>query len=204
MNSLSREMTHSNPSRPKLFEVEQKFHVEDLALLEDQLRQIGAVEGKTQQHADTYYNHPCRDFAETQEAFRVRRVDGVPMVTYKGTKLPGEVKARRELEWRLDPGDPDGTKLEELLGLLGFPRVAEVQKQRRCFSWSQSLQNITIVIDQVRSLGLFAEVELMVIETTEVESARRQIVELGSRLGLLRAESRSYLRMILESGAKNV
>ncbi len=180
------------------FEVEQKFHVEDLRELEAQLRRMGAVEQDSQQHADTYYNHPCRDFTESREALRVRRVDGVPMITYKGTKLPGAVKARRELEWRLDPGDVDGEKMEEMLRLLSFREVATVEKQRRLFAMPGDLADFGVMIDEVAGLGLFAEVELIADESGGVETARQRICELSERLGLHRAESRSYLRMILE------
>ena len=180
------------------FEVEQKFHVDDLADLERRLDQMGAVKQRPEQHADTYYNHPNRDFAETREALRVRRVDGVPMVTYKGTKLPGAIKARRELEWRLDPGDPDGQLMEELLGSLSFRRVATVEKRRCYYSLPAEFTVFGVMVDEVTSLGLFAEIELIVSDSTEIEIARGRIAQLSERLGLSRAESRSYLRMILE------
>lgn len=180
------------------YEVEQKYHVDDVAELENRLRELGAVEEQTQQHKDTYYNHPSRDFAETQEAFRVRRVNGVPMITYKGTKLPGTVKARRELEWRLDPGDADGAKMEELLELLSFRRVAVVEKRRRCFSMPADLTDFGVMIDQVSELGSFAELELIAADSSQVEAARERICQLSGRLGLHQAEPRSYLTMILE------
>jgi adenylate cyclase, class 2 len=165
------------------------------------LNQLGAVEGPTHQHVDQYFNHPCRDFAQTQEAFRLRRVDGIPLVTYKGPKLPGTVKARQELEWRLDPGDADGSKFEELLALLSFRPVAVVEKSRRCFSLPHSL-DMSVVIDEVRGLGSFTEIELVLSSEAEIELARSRITELGGQLGLLQPESRSYLRMLLESRAK--
>lgn len=181
-----------------MFEVEQKYHVEDLADLEQRLRQLGAIEQPVQQHVDTYYNHPSRDFAVTREALRVRRIDGIPLVTYKGTKLPGEVKARRELEWRLDPGDPDGTNMEELLQMLGFRRVAAVTKRRRSFQMPMESADFGIMIDRVDLLGSFAEIELIAPDADQIETARSKIIELAERLGLQLAESRSYLRMILE------
>ena len=179
------------------FEVEQKFHVDDLESLERGLRDIGAQEGESQQHRDTYFNHPCRDFAETQEAFRVRRVGQVPMVTYKGPKLPGTIKARRELEWRLDPGDPNGEQMEALLDHLSFRKVATVCKRRRPFQGSDEVGEFVAVIDEVEELGLFAEIELIVERESQVEAARQRIDALAGRLGLHRAESQSYLRMVL-------
>lgn len=180
------------------FEVEQKFHVDDLAELERRLAEVGAVEQRSERHADSYYNHPSRDFAETREALRVRRVDGVPLVTYKGTKLPGAIKAREELEWRLDPGDPDGRSMEKLLQLLSFRPVAVVQKRRRHYWMPTDSADFGVMIDEVDSLGLFAEIELIARDSAEIETARTRIDQLSQRIGLHRAESRSYLRMILE------
>lgn len=183
------------------FEIEQKFHVDDLSLLERRLAELGATEIATQQHSDRYYNHPSRDFRETSEALRIRRVDGIPMITYKGPKFPGVIKARLEREWRLDPGDPDGSSTEELLQILGFRPVAVVRKERRCFGFPGDRADFGVVIDKVNGLGLFAEVELVVGDVREIEHARMRIGELAGDLGLQRAEPRSYLRMLLELSA---
>ncbi|TWU58139.1 class IV adenylate cyclase [Rubripirellula reticaptiva] len=184
-----------------MFEVEQKYRVDDVGGLITRLTESGWQELSPQQHSDTYYNHPSRDFGETREALRIRRVDGVPMITYKGTKLPGTVKARREMEWRLDPGDADGQKMEELLVALGFRRVATVNKVRRSFE-NPTRGDMAVVVDEVESVGNFAEIELVVADTEQIESARDQITTLGNTLGLSHAEQRSYLRMQLESAAK--
>jgi adenylate cyclase class 2 len=179
------------------FEVEQKFHVDDLAALESRLAEIGAVEERREQHADSYYNHPDRDFAETREALRVRRIDGVPLITYKGTKLPGDIKARLEMEWRLDPGDPDGSRTEELLRILSFRRVGVVKKCRRHFAMPAERGDFGVMIDEVASLGLFAEIELTVDDASEIETARERIRQASQQLGLERAEARSYLSLVL-------
>ena len=182
-----------------MLEVEQKFRVDDVSGLVARLSELGWHEAPTQRHVDTYYNHPCRDFALTHEALRIRRVDGVPMITYKGTKLPGAVKARQEMEWRLDPGDADGRRTEELLVALGFSRVAAVTKVRRNFNQTSKEAPIAVVIDAVDSVGDFAEIEMIVGDSNDVESARGAILRLGNSLGLHAAEPRSYLRMLMES-----
>ena len=180
------------------YEIEQKFHVDDLALLEQRLDESGACQDRVEGHRDRYFNHPSRDFKESKEALRVRRIDGVPMITYKGPKLPGAVKARLEREWRLDPGDPDGKATEELLEILGFRPVAVVQKCRRVFELPGQWADMTVVIDDVEEVGLFAEVELIAPDEGAVEIARERIRELSDHLGLQRAEPRSYLSMLLE------
>lgn len=183
------------------FEIEQKFHLDDLGCLENRLAELGAVEQGVEQHSDSYYNHPSRDFRETKEALRIRRVDGIPMITYKGPKFPGAVKARLEREWRLDPGDPDGSSTEELWQMLGFRAVAIVRKRRRCFRLPGEMTDFAVVIDEVDHLGLFAEVELIVPRESDIERARVRIGELSGHLGLQRAEPRSYLTMLLELSA---
>ena len=179
-----------------MLEIEQKYRVEDASRLVRQLERINASERDEEFHVDTYYAHPCRDFRESGEALRIRRVNNAPMVTYKGPKLPGDVKARQELEWSLDPGDRDGSHMMELLNLLGFEEVATVRKTRRVFFLSDA--EITLVIDQVDLLGCFAEIERVIADVSLVETAREMIKSQGIRLGLEKKENRSYLGMLLE------
>jgi adenylate cyclase class 2 len=51
-------------------------------------------------HEDTYFRHPCRDFAETDEALRIRirRFNGhfEAFLTYKGPRLTGTQKPGRK------------------------------------------------------------------------------------------------------------
>lgn len=192
-----------------MFEIEQKYHVDDRHDLVERLAAAAAVLVSEQVNDDTYYNHPCRDFAETGEALRVRRVDGMPMVTYKGTKLPGDVKAREELEWRLDPGDINGVSMERLLTHLGFCRVATVSKRRQTYRIGTDDDPITVTIDHVPALaqagrsGLFAEIECVLSSDTptdeEIRKTRKRITQIAGTLKLDQAESRSYLRMQLEA-----
>ena len=179
------------------YEVEQKYHLQNREAFESALRALGAVEETVEHHADTYYNHPCRDFAATNEAFRIRRVGTVPMITYKGPKLPGAVKARREMEWRLDPGDKDGNQTAELLEHLGFKPVATVKKTRRPFTVRDATEPWGAVIDEVEELGWFVEIEVMVQEQEAIEPARQKIETIAGQLGLHQPEVQSYLRMVL-------
>ena len=183
-----------------MYEVEQKFHVKSVDALEAALTSIGATASVPQSHADTYYNHPSRDFAESREALRIRRVDGKPLITYKAKKLPGKIKARQEMEWRLDPGDSDGTQTEALLVALGFRKVETVRKTRQTFNLPEPWSGLVVVIDQVDQLDSFAEIEMVVDDADSVEQARTEIRALAGKLDLKDRESRSYLRMVLEKG----
>jgi adenylate cyclase, class 2 len=180
-----------------MFEVEQKFWIDDLVQLEDRLHSLGAAEATAQQHADEYFNHPSRDFAETKEALRIRRIDNVAHVTYKGPKLPGDVKARQEMEWCLSPGDSDGSLTAKLWTTLGFRSVSIVRKSRRIFSCERFGSDLSITIDSVEGVGQFTEVELVVSHEKEVEAARHRIINVAKQLGLSRMEPSSYLNLLL-------
>lgn len=205
-----------------MFEVEQKYRVGDEPALRERLSRLGAVPGGRETHVDTYYNHPCRDFATTREALRIRRIDGRPRITYKGVKLPGDIKARRELEWPLDPGDPDGDNAEELLRLLGFREVAVVRKRRESFLCPQAPPlpqapavpddenglgrpekqapsgGLLVTIDDVERLGTFAEIEATAMAIDDVAAARDRVAGLAAGLALRAAEQKSYLRLLVE------
>ncbi len=185
------------------YEIEQKYRLDDLEAFRSALAIEGATALHVQQHRDTYYNHPCRDFATTNEALRVRRVDEQPLITYKGAKLASAIKTRIELEWPLGPGDASGEKTESLLQYLGFRRVAEVSKRRESFQATdpQSGLLLTITIDQVDEVGQFAEVEC-VATADQMQIAQQAVQTMAQRLGLKAPEPRSYLRMLL-LGAQN-
>lgn len=184
-----------------MFEVEQKFHLRDAGELRARLRDLGGQQISEEQQTDTYFNHPDRDFGETREALRIRCVDGAPMLTYKGPKLPGKVKAREEMEWRLDPGDPDGEKTKQLWRALGFREVGTVRKHRQTYQPARLELHqtpILVTIDHVTELGQFAEVEMVVASPEKVDQARLQILKFSESIGLEETESRSYLTMLLE------
>ncbi|WP_417736348.1 class IV adenylate cyclase [Rosistilla oblonga] len=182
------------------YEVELKFPVADLAALRRQLIDRGARPLGIQQHRDTYYNHPCRDFAQTHEALRIRRVDDQPMITYKGAKLDSPVKTRIELEWALGAGDVDGSNTEAMLVHLGFRRVAEVAKQRESFAVQPEAPSseLTVTLDDVQRVGTFAEIEC-IAEADGIERAQEYVQAFAESLGLQNPEKRSYLRMLLQA-----
>lgn len=180
-----------------MFEVEQKYRVDAPETLIDRLAQLNAETGETEHHQDTYFNHPARDFVETREALRVRRINGTPMITYKGPKLAGAIKAREELEWRLDPGDEDGSKTESLLEVLGFRKVATVRKTRQTYQFGDPWLGMTVVLDDVEQVGTYSEIETIVGNRDAVEAGRSKIIALSSELGLVESESRSYLSMLV-------
>lgn len=197
-------------SSPTVLEVEQKYRISDPDPVASELLRLGAVAGAAQRHADTYYRHPCRDFAATREALRIRRIADVASgdtttlagssrayVTYKGPYLPGGIKSRPELEWRIDPCDAGGQNLAELLGQLGFVEALTVTKTRHPFDLDWPGRPVAIVLDDAGVLGHFVEIETIANGLEEVETCRSIVADVAQRLALRQPEPRSYLAMAL-------
>jgi adenylate cyclase, class 2 len=182
------------------YEVEQKHRLPDLRTLVAQLEQRGASLGAETVQLDQYFAHPCRNFAKTDEALRIRTVGDKSYVTYKGPKLDTATKTRRELELPLDSNDGDGSRFAELLGALGFKPVAVVRKRRRSFRIRYDELDVEGALDEVDQLGAFVELELPADDTI-LDEAKRVISTLATELDLGPSERRSYLEMLLE---KNV
>ena len=196
-----------------LIEVELKFCVPDVETLIAKLVQLQASDAGAESHCDSYFRHPCRDFAATREALRIRRItrhrssesidtggatdEQDTCVTYKGAHLPGNVKARHELEWSVEASDHDGTNLQSLLLCLGFEMVATVKKQRRSRQLHRSGRDVIVALDLVESVGSYAEIEVLAADENDLEAAREVVSGLAEELGLTTPEPRSYLTLLL-------
>ena len=134
---------------------------------------------------DEYFNHPCRDFAVTDEALRLR-MDSRGRITYKGPKIDRFTKTREEIE--LDVEDLD--KMALILVRLGFRRVAKVSKRRKEYL----IDGVTVCLDSVEGLGDFVELE---VQGEDAEEGRSRIERLRDELGLVGSERRSYLEMLI-------
>ena len=88
-----------------MFEVEQKFRVDGFAEIETHLARLGAEIENPIEQVDTYFAHPQRDFAATDEALRIRQVGDENFVTYKGPKIDSQTKTRREIELPFASGE---------------------------------------------------------------------------------------------------
>jgi len=172
-----------------MLEIEIKARVPSLEAIEARLRERGARYLGEEEQVDAYFNHPCRDFAATDEALRLRRVRGRVILTYKGKKLDAVTKTREEISVGVESYEA----AKQILLRLGFVEVAQVKKLRRRYS----LGDYLVELDSVANLGAFVEVE----KKGEAYSPEELVAFLAS-LGIGReaVERRSYLELLLGEG----
>jgi len=186
------------------------------------LDDAGAEELETVAQSDTYYDAPHRDFAETDEAFRLRtvatavedfqrgdgdlagdidavlsgdaRAAGETRVTYKGPLVEAESKTREEFETTVG----DREEMAAVLDGLGFEPAADVRKLRE----SHELDGFTVLLDAVEGVGDYVEVETEVGTESGVEAAREDAYAVLRRLGLDPGDQirTSYLGLRLGGG----
>ncbi|MDZ4849216.1 MAG: class IV adenylate cyclase [Pirellulaceae bacterium] len=197
MNQNTDQLSHNQTSELNAqLEVEQKYRVLSHEALLSRLSELDAHELPPERHCDTYLQHPCRDFAVTGEALRMRSVNDSTVVTYKGTRHAGPIKTRKEIEVPL----VKETELDwnQIWLLLGFREIAQVVKTRRSFQIQYSLASITIALDDVNDLGKFVEIESIVNDIAQLPNVQKSIQEVAALLRLDDIEPRSYLRQLLK------
>ena len=180
-----------------MYEVELKVAADHEAV-RDRLSSLGADRQAAVEQVDTCFEHPVRDFVESDEALRIRREttggDTDSRVTYKGPLVESASKTREERETDVEDGDT----MERILETLGFDRFETVEKHRERFAHGE----YTVTLDTVAGLGEYVEVET---EAEAVEPAREGAVALFRDLGLdPDAQIRtSYLGLLLGDGPDN-
>ena len=182
-----------------MLEAEMKFAVGDAQTLEAALARLGLRWQESVRQEDHYYNHPCRDFARSDEALRLRCQQGRVTLTYKGPKLDQQTKTRLELSVALAQGEPQATlqQAQALLQALGFRPVAVVGKTRRRGELMYRGQRVQVAWDQVDQLGQFVELEIACQEH-QADAARATLLALADELALSQSIRTSYLEMLLQ------
>jgi adenylate cyclase class 2 len=177
------------------FEVEKKFWLPDVPQTITRLGELNIELQVGDDQVDRYYNHPARDFMQTDEVLRLRSVGRRNYVTYKGARIDSTTKTRRELELALPEGEylPD---FEQLLCLLAFQPLMTVHKFRRKANVRWQDYEVEISLDEIDQLGSFMEIETT-SDLEHLERAKNALESLADALRLDRQEHRSYLELML-------
>lgn len=184
---------------PSSVEVEAKIELQSCNEVNDvtrKLENMGAKKEAQVYEEDIYFQHPCRDFARTDEALRLRVIGERVELTYKGPKtIFGGSKTRAEYTVLLS----DLRQAKLILESLGFKPVASVRKRRIYYSYGE----VSISVDRVEGLGCFIEVEYR--GEGSIEAATNTINTVIGMLGLTRYKRiyKSYLELILEKEDRN-
>ena len=172
-----------------MLEVEAKIKVNSVEKIKEILESKCAEFIGNSIQRDTYYNAPHRDFAETDEALRIRDNGMKYELTYKGPKIKGTGAKARE-EFNLDVNSAD--ILKAILLKLSFKKSGMVFKRREEYSYKKT----TIALDIVETIGEFVEIEVI---TDDKDSALITIEAVKTDLGITGENIReSYLEMVLE------
>jgi adenylate cyclase class 2 len=155
------------------------------------LQKLGATKVGIEAQTDTYFAAPHRDFAKTDEALRIRSLNGQAVLTYKGPKLDAVSKTREELETPVEEATITG-----ILHALGFSEAGTVRKRREVFEAGE----ITVCLDAVEGLGEFLEVEIVAENEKDLETSRHKLFEFLKEFSFGEKDSirASYLEMVLE------
>lgn len=154
------------------------------------LNEINAVKKDHVIEIDTYYQHPSRDFSKTDEALRLRKVLSHDLreciLSYKGPRRNSFFKKREEVEVIISTNTCD--LMDKLLEKIGFTRFIVIEKEREYYSIGECL----ITIDNVKSLGLFIE----------IECAEEKLKKILEKLGIsYEVVDKTYLELMLQKNS---
>ena len=138
-------------------EIEAKMKVNDLAVVRDRLKAVGATRAGAVVELNNFFDTEDRSLLAADQALRLRVKRNVTdstekyIITYKGPRQHGQLKSREENELTVS-SDRDAITL---LKCLGYKKVIAFEKRRE--SWK--LEGSTVELDELPYLGSFVEIE---------------------------------------------
>ena len=138
---------------------------------------------------DIYFASPIVDFAETDEALRIRSTNNNTFITYKGPKLNDKAKTRKEVEMTIE----SAKKAKDIFEEIGFREVRSVKKNRQYYTY----KNFEISLDDVEGLRPYMEIEIALEDNNNYSDAQDEIFKLFEKLGITDGfERTSYLELL--------
>ncbi len=186
-----------------MIEVEVKLPIPDPEGVKNRILEAGFKEQRFIEERDTYFDNARGDIRANGEALRVRETKDCrtgkkqAQINYKGKKLDTQTMTRRELE----TGVEDGAVCREILQAIGYsPAEPEVIKVRTMLQ----KDSVTACLDNVRGLGDFLELEILVEREEKKDAALGQIKDILNSLGYQVSDTvqTSYLSMLQRKADK--
>lgn len=176
-----------------MIEVEVKAKISSFIEMEEKLDSIGATKSKHEFQEDIYFNSPIVDFADTDEALRIRTTkeneDVNIFITYKGPKIDKHSKTRKEIEMGIE----DAGKCSDIFEAIGFRKVRAVRKNRQYYTY----ENFEISLDDIEGLDPYMEIEIALEDGENYTDAQDEIFKLFEKLGVTDGfERTSYLELL--------
>ena len=174
-----------------MIEVEVKAKINSFKEMEEKLSEIGASKSKKEFQEDIYFASPIVDFAETDEALRIRTTNNDIFITYKGPKINSQAKTRKEVEMNIESAE----KAKDIFEEIGFKEVRTVRKNRQYYTY----ENFEISLDDVEGLTPYMEIEISLEDGNNYDDAQKSIFELFEKLGITDGFERTSYLELLES-----
>lgn len=172
-----------------MIEVEVKAKIDSFEEMEKRLENLGAIKSKKEFQEDIYFASPIVDFAQTDEALRIRTTNNNTFITYKGPKLNKDAKTRKEVEMSIESAG----KAKDIFEEIGFKEVRTVRKNRQYYTY----ENFEISLDDVEGLNPYMEIEISLEDGNDYDDAQKSIFELFEKLGITEGfERTSYLELL--------
>ena len=150
-----------------MIEVEVKARIDSFEEMEKRLKDLGAVKTKDEFQEDIYFASPIVDFAETDEALRIRTTNNDTFITYKGPKLNEKAKTRKEVEMTIE----SAAKASDIFTEIGFTPARTVRKSRQYYRY----ENFEISLDDVEGLPPYMEIEIALSDSEDYTEAQNRI-----------------------------
>lgn len=177
-------------------EIEIKLKVKNKEAVRDKLLELGAISKGVSANIDHYFTVKHRDFMKTKECLRVRELPekNISMLTYKPATTKKMEDAgfmwKDEMEMEVE----DGMLMAKILECLDCRKLATVHKVREKFV----LRGFNVVMDELKGVGYFMEIEMMGEEVVEAEAGMWKIIgELG--LGREDVETENYRDLAMKA-----
>ena len=174
-----------------MIEVEVKARIDSFEEMEKRLKDLGAVKTKDEFQEDIYFASPIVDFAETDEALRIRTTNNDTFITYKGPKLNEKAKTRKEVEMTIE----SAAKASDIFTEIGFTPARTVRKSRQYYRY----ENFEISLDDVEGLPPYMEIEIALSDSEDYTEAQSKIFQLFEKLKITDGFERTSYMELLEN-----